>query len=196
MARSIWHSKTFRTRRAGSKKSNRFGCEARTGHPFVGAAFYTSTNRTEQAIETLNAYVASNKTTPALMTLAGIHERLKQFDKSRDAYEQLLKVSPDFAPALNNLAVLYSEYLGQNDRALEFAQKAKDLTPNEPHAADTLGSILFKKADYLNALRQLQESAAKLADDPEVQFHLGMARYMMGPGRTSPRSPAEGRQFG
>ena len=49
-----------------------------------------------------------------------------------------------------------------------------------PSAADTLGWILFKKADYLNALRQLQESAAKMADNPEVQFHLGMTRYMMG----------------
>ena len=52
------------------------------------AQLYLSTNRTEQAIETLNAYVATNKTIPALMVLAGIHERLKQFDKSRDAYEQ------------------------------------------------------------------------------------------------------------
>jgi len=144
------------------------------------AQLYLSTNRTEQAIETLNAYVATNKTLPALMQLAGIHERLKQFDKSRDAYEQVLKVSPDFAPALNNLAVLYSDYLGQNDRALELAQKAKELIPNDPSTADTLGWILFKKADYLNALRQLQDSAAKMADNPEVQFHLGMTRYMMG----------------
>ena len=34
------------TRRAGSKKSNRFGCEARTGHPFAGAALpFDQSNR-------------------------------------------------------------------------------------------------------------------------------------------------------
>ena len=39
---------------------------------------------------------------------------------------------------------------------------------------------MFKKGDYGNALRLLQESAGKLPDLPEVQFHAGMAHYMMG----------------
>jgi tetratricopeptide (TPR) repeat protein len=46
--------------------------------------------------------------------------------------------------------------------------------------ADTLGWILFKKGDYGNALRLLQESAAKLPDQPQVQYHVGMAHYMLG----------------
>ena len=39
---------------------------------------------------------------------------------------------------------------------------------------------MFKKGDYGNALRLLQESAGKLPDLPEIQFHVGMAHYMMG----------------
>ena len=39
---------------------------------------------------------------------------------------------------------------------------------------------MFKKGDYGNALRLLQESAGKLPDLPEIQFHLGMAHYMLG----------------
>ena len=38
----------------------------------------------------------------------------------------------------------------------------------------------YKKGDYPRALSLLQESAGKLPDNAEVQFHLGMANYMMG----------------
>src|SRR5262249_60891241 len=34
--------------------------------------------------------------------------------------------------------------------------------------------------DYGEALRALQESAAKLPDSPEIQYHVGMAHYMLG----------------
>src|SRR5262249_54497751 len=109
-----------------------------------------------------------------------INEQLKNFAAARDAYEKLLTVAPNFAVALNNLAVLYSRDLGELDKAYDLAQKAKEAAPNEPHIADTLGWIMFKKGDYANALRQLRESADKLPDQPEAQFHAGMAHYMLG----------------
>ena len=109
-----------------------------------------------------------------------IQEQLKNFAAARDAYEKLLSVAPNSPLALNNLAVLYSEHLGQLDKAYDLAQKAREAVPNEPHIADTLGWILFKKGDYGNALRLLQESAGKLPDLPEIQFHVGMAHYMLG----------------
>src|SRR5262249_42722326 len=104
----------------------------------------------------------------------------KNFTAARDAYEKLLTIAPNFPAALNNLAVLYSERLGQVDKAYDLAKKANEAAPNEPHLADTLGWILFKKGDYGNALRLLQESASKLPDLPEIQFHVGMAHYMLG----------------
>ena len=59
-------------------------------------------------------------------------------------------------------------------------RRRREAAPNEPHIADTLGWISFKKGDYGNALPALQESAAKLPDSPEIQFHVGMAHYMLG----------------
>jgi len=144
------------------------------------AQLYVASNRHEEAIEKLNAFVEQNKTVPALMQLATIHERLKNYAAARDAYEKLLTVSPNSAPALNNLAVLYSEHLGQLDKAYELAKKAREVAPNEPHMADTLGWISFKRSDYGSARRLLQESASKLPDQPEIQFHVGMAHYMLG----------------
>ncbi len=69
---------------------------------------------------------------------------------------------------------------GQVDKAYELAKRAREAAPNEPQLADTLGWILFKKGDYGNALRLLQESAGKLPNSAEIQFHAGMAHYMMG----------------
>jgi tetratricopeptide (TPR) repeat protein len=89
-------------------------------------------------------------------------------------------VKPDSVLALNNLAYLYVEHLNQLDRAYELAEKAHTLKPDEAEIADTLGWILYKRGDYEQALALLQESANKLPENPEVQFHLGMTSYMMG----------------
>jgi tetratricopeptide (TPR) repeat protein len=105
-----------------------------------------------------------------------------------------LDLAPNFGPALNNLAIIYSERLGQLDRAYEAASKAREADPNEPHIADTLGWISFKKGEYAKAVQLLQESADKLPGQPEVQFHLGMARYMKGeegPARTALQKAAD-----
>ena len=147
------------------------------------AQLYVASNRQEEAIAKLSAFVEKNKTVqtvPALMQIAMIQEQRKNFTAARDAYEKLLSVAPNSPLALNNLAVIYSEHLGQLDKAYDLARKAKEAVPNEPHIADTLGWILFKKGDYGNALRLLQESAGKLPDLPEIQFHAGMAHYMLG----------------
>jgi tetratricopeptide (TPR) repeat protein len=147
------------------------------------AQLYVASNRQEEAIAKLTAFVENNKSAqaaPALMQLAMLNEQLKNFAAARDAYEKLLTVAPNSPLALNNLAVLYSEHFAELDKAYDLAKRANEAAPNEPHLADTLGWILFKKGDYGNALRLLQESAGKLPDNPAIQFHVGMAHYMLG----------------
>src|SRR5262249_13130251 len=161
------------------------------------AQIYVASNRQEEAIAKLSAFVEKNKTAqavPAMMQLAQIQIQQKNFAAARDAYENLLSVAPNSPLALNNLAELYSERLGELDKAYDLAKKANEAAPNEPHLADTLGWILFKKGDYGNALRLLQESASKLSDQPEIQFHAGMAHYMLGeeePARIALRKAAD-----
>jgi tetratricopeptide (TPR) repeat protein len=146
------------------------------------AELYVASNRQEEAIAKLTAFVENNKSAqavPALMQLGMINEQMKHFEAARDAYEKLLAIAPNFAPALNNLAILYSDRFGQLDKAYDLATKAKEAA-NEPHIADTLAWILFKRGDYNGALPLLQESVAKLPNLPEIQFHLGMTYYMLG----------------
>ena len=142
---------------------------------------YLATNRLPEAIAQLETVLTkSPNDVRALMLSAMIYERMNDFPKARDAYEKLLSTNPDFALALNNLAYLYAVRLNELDKAHDLAQKARALQPGDPAIADTLGWILYKRADYQQALALLQESAQNLPDNPEVQFHLGMASYMMG----------------
>ena len=105
---------------------------------------------------------------------------MENFPQARDAYEKVLSINPNFVPALNNLAYLDAERLNDLDKAYELARRARDLQGDDPAIADTLGWVLSKRGDYQQALTILQESAEKLPDNPEIQFHLGMTAYAMG----------------
>src|SRR5437016_4386911 len=145
------------------------------------AQTYRATNKLPQAVSQLQGLLSKNpNNTPTLMTLALVYERMKDFPKARDAYEKLLSTKPNFVPALNNLACLYTERLNNLDKAYDLAGKARGLLGQDPSVGDTLGWVLYKRGDYQQALPILQESAEKAADNPEIQFHLGMTAYMMG----------------
>ncbi len=142
---------------------------------------YLAEGKLKEAIGRLESLLTKNpKNAAALMTVAMLYEQTKNSEKAKDAYEKLLAVNPNFVPALNNLAYLFANRLKNPDKAYDLAMKARQLQPSDASVADTLGWILYKKADYSHALNLLQESAGKLGDNAEVQFHLGMANYMMG----------------
>ena len=117
------------------------------------AGLYVGSDRREQAIEKLTVFVENNKDVPALMQLATIHEQLKHFDAARDAYEKALAIDPNFVAALNNLAALNSEHLAKLDRAYDLASRARQLLPEEPHTADTFGSIFSREANISKPCR-------------------------------------------
>ncbi len=134
----------------------------------------------KEALERLNTLVARTNDISAYMQIGIIHETLKEYPAARDAYEKLLSFNPRFSPALNNLAYIYADKLNNPAKALPLAELARELLPYNPSAADTLGWVLYRKGDYSRALGLLQDASTKLPDEPEVQYHLGMAGYMVG----------------
>ena len=154
--------------------------DAEAAHMML-ARIYMDAKQNQKALAQLQiaATVNTNDVAPLFITGMILDEE-KDYDGARDAYEKLLARNPNYSPALNNLAYLYSENRVNLDRAYELAQRARNLLPADPAAADTLGWIHFKRAQYASALNLLQESANKLPNESEVQFHLGMTYYMMG----------------
>jgi tetratricopeptide (TPR) repeat protein len=140
---------------------------------------YIAANKLPQALNQIETSLAKQPDNPQLlMTLGEIYLKQKDPLKARDAYEKLLTRNPEFVPALNNLAYLYAEKLNDVDKAYKLVRKAADLR-SDPGIGDTLGWVLYKKGDYQQAQILLQESAGKLPQNSDVQFHLGMASYMM-----------------
>ena len=145
------------------------------------AQLYFDGKQMAKAKEQLSAAIEKNpKNIPAMMLLATMKENDQDYKGASEIYDRVLTADPKFSPALNNQAYLCSEFLNQLDRAYDFAQRARELLPFEPSAADTLGWVLYKRGNYASALSLLRESAAKLTDQSEILFHLGMAQYMTG----------------
>jgi len=144
------------------------------------ARLYLAMHKPDQAVAKVTALAEKTQTPAALMQLAMLQSGLKKYDAAAATYEKALAINPHFAPALNNLAYLYSEDLNQVDKGYEVAKRARETSPEDPYAADTLGWILFKKKDFHGALPLEEEAVERNPTDGEEQFHLGMAHYMLG----------------
>jgi tetratricopeptide (TPR) repeat protein len=145
------------------------------------ARLYVLEKENVAALEKLQQLAARNTNDVAVwMQIADLHTAGTNHTAAAQAYERVLSVQPKSGPALNNLAWLLAEHLGDPKRAGELADRARDLMPDNPATADTVGWVAFRNGDYPRALGLLKESAQKLGNHPEVLFHLGMTHYMMG----------------
>ena len=148
---------------------------------FLLAGIYARSNQQAKALSQLNEVLKHDpKQATALMLSSVIQDGLGNYAAARDGYEKLLVLNPRSPVALNNLAYLYSERFNDLDKALDLAQKVRQLAPTDPSAADTLGWILYRKRQYQRGLTFLTEAAEKKPEDGEMQFHLGLTHYMMG----------------
>jgi len=145
------------------------------------AQVYLFSGDSKKAVAQLRSAAERNPNdTTALMLLGVIHEAQKDYDSAKKAYEDVLKLSPNMAAALNNLAYILCENLNQVDQALPYATKAHELAPNDHGVTDTLGWIFYRRGEFARALPLLLESAEKLPQQAEVQYHLAMVNYATG----------------
>ena len=160
------------------------------------AQFYATAHQDEKALAELSGILAKKPDyVDALMLMGMTCSTMKDYDRARDAYEKLLAVAPDNVIALNNLAYLYAQNLGQLDKGYQLARHALDLYPENSSISDTLGWILYQQGQYSSALSLLRDSAAKMDTQPDIQYHLGMTYYMMGDEANARTTLQHARQF-
>jgi tetratricopeptide (TPR) repeat protein len=150
-----------------------------TASYFMLAELYVASGKEQAALSRLTELAGRTNSVAVYMEIGKINDAITNYPAARDAYEKVLEIDPNSSPALNNLAYLYSARLGQLDKGYSLAQKARQLLPDDPSTADTLGWILYQRGDYNGAIGLLERSIAKLGAQPEIQFHLAMARYML-----------------
>jgi len=149
---------------------------------FLLGNVYAAQQKFDRAIKEYQKIIQKNPLAlPSHMLLGILHDLKQQPAKANEYYKTLLDLKKDFVPAANNLAWNYAEHDGNLDTALALAQKARELSPDNPHVADTLGWIYYKKGAYGVAISLLKESAEKLQNkNSTVLYHLGMAQYRGG----------------
>jgi len=97
-------------------------------------------------------------------------------NRNRDAiaqYEELLKLAPKSALALNNLASLYQRE--RDGRALSTAEQALKLAPDNPRIQDTLGWILVGQGQFPRAIELLRKAVTSVPQAGTIRYHFAVA---------------------
>jgi Flp pilus assembly protein TadD len=139
---------------------------------------HASAGRTDQALGKLAGGLQKNpQKLTALMPTGILYEQKGEIPKAREAYEKILAQNARVAPAANNLAWLLTEHGGDQARALQArpggARGQARGAPRRGHPRLDPSQARDPPARH----RPPQgESAAKLPDRPEAQYHLGPGR--------------------
>jgi len=101
-----------------------------------------------------------------------------RYKEAIEQYEWLLRKQPDDVAALNNLAWAYQH--AKDTRALETAERAYKLKPDNADVADTLGWILSEQGKLVRGIELLQKAVAAAPGTPIIRFHLAQALLKSG----------------
>jgi tetratricopeptide (TPR) repeat protein len=112
--------------------------------------------------------------------LGEAYEKQGAADKAAAAFEQALKLNPRLASAATKLAQLYAGPLQNKEKALAYAKKARELTPNDPQVTSILGKIAYQSGNVAWSYSLLQEAARQRENDPSILHNLAWAAYGLG----------------
>jgi tetratricopeptide (TPR) repeat protein len=115
-----------------------------------------------------------------LYTLGLVLDGAQRKPEAKQFYEATLKLQPDNAVVLNNLAFLLAETGGDLNDALTKAQHAKQVNPSLNEISDTLGWIYLKKGLADNAIDVFKDLVSKEPNHATYRYHLGMAYSQKG----------------
>jgi tetratricopeptide (TPR) repeat protein len=109
--------------------------------------------------------------------LAGLLERVGDWDGAIEQYAALYRAAPDSVVLANNYASLLAEHRADDPESMalaaRIAERLRDST--QPEFLDTYGWIRFLSGDINAALRALTPAAEGLPDNALVQYHAGRA---------------------
>ncbi len=145
---------------------------------------YVAQRKLPDAEKRLRTVVEKNDKNVGAHTLLGVVlNSQNKVEEANKHYRRVLELAPKNPLAANNLASNLSDYGGNIDEALKFAQIAREAVPEDPNVSDTLGWIYYKKGLIDTALPLVEESVRKLSKNPVVRYHYGMVLSKKGKNR-------------
>jgi tetratricopeptide (TPR) repeat protein len=138
---------------------------------------YLSQNRTDEALREFEIIAEKQPKSIGAHTLIGMILQTKgRTDEAVSRYEQTVQIDRRAAVAANNLAWLYAaEGKGNLDQALDLAQAAREVLPDQPEVNDTLGYIYLKKQIPTLAVPPMLRAVDKDPKNPTYHYRLGQA---------------------
>lgn len=95
--------------------------------------------------------------------------RRKDYQKAAAYYQSILDTQPNNAIVLNNLAGVTTQY--DKSKALEYAEKANRLAPNQPAIMDTLAVLLADQGEASRAVELLQKAVRLAPQASPIRFN-------------------------
>lgn len=133
----------------------------------------------EQSIDTLEAWLKiHSEDALAHYMSASLQTKLGHKNKAVGHFKKLLEVAPTNILALNDLAWLIRK--DSPKQALEYAEKAAELSSNSAAVIDTLAMVLIENAKNKRALRLMERSVKKAPKNLTLQYHLAIAQEKNG----------------
>lgn len=144
------------------------------------ATLYQVTGRLGESLEIYKRALEQEPESAHLHHLVAVlYEMGGRIDAAMEEYARAIELNDELGEAKNNLAYLLAESGNDLDRALDLAQSAKALMPDNPNAADTLGWALYKRGISSAAVGYLKEAVAGTdLDSPNlgvIRHHLAQA---------------------
>lgn len=138
-----------------------------------------SQNQASEALDIGRQRLRQSPNDVAVQLLVGdLHARSGRFADAIGAYKAALKVQPQNAQALNNLA--NAQLKLKDPAALQTAQAAHQIEPQNPLVIDTLGWVMFQQGQTEQALPLLRDARLRAPGHPEIRYHLAKVLFAMG----------------
>jgi tetratricopeptide (TPR) repeat protein len=141
----------------------------------VGLAdLYADQKRTADAVRVLEqARTTFGDDHTLTMRIANAYEAAGQLDAAEKELRKLVSADPLNADALNSLSYMFADRGLRLDEAIELAQRAVKIEPENPAYLDTLGWALFKQGRIDEAAAPLGRAATSLTGNSVIQDHHG-----------------------
>ena len=85
----------------------------------------------------------------------------------------MLDTDPKDTQVLNNLA--WTGWQTKDPKALEYAETANTLAPNQPPIMDTLGTLLIEKGETARGVELLRKASSLAPDAPALRLSFAKA---------------------
>ena len=102
----------------------------------------------------------------------------KDYAGAARQYRLLLELQPNNAAVLNNLAWVAGQL--KDPKAIEYAEKATRLAPNQPTLMDTLGVLLVEKGDSARGLELLKKALEIAPEASQIRLNYAKALLKVG----------------